>query len=98
MPYSFTPPANGIGRPAVDTDPVGRDRNPMGNRLARHMPRVPVGINIWIREDGSLTEEQLYRDEARASKGQYFGGHVYTVTTEERDVLVAAGYTVTGSP
>lgn len=63
----------------------------MSNRLARFMP-APVQEKNVFRTTGDVftTREPLYADIVTT----WYGGHINEVTLAERDLLVAAGFTV----
>ena len=82
---TFIPPIRSYDSPVLQ-----EDRN--------HVPAkffdkgAPRGANVWVRNDGTLTE--TYPGLGKYTK-LYHGGHIHTVTDEEAAVLTAAGYTVT---
>jgi hypothetical protein len=78
-----------LRRTEFDDGPEGS-----GHLLMRHVskPLPPVAVLI---EDGVVREKQVPTfTEQNAADYCYLGGHDYTITQAERDLLVAAGYDV----
>jgi len=62
-------------------------------RLFRHYRALKKGITVIQRADGSwITKEYPNQTELDTAKRYYLGGHVYTVTQAEADILTAAGF------
>lgn len=85
MSLFFTPPT---------APTVPATVNPMhpGHALFRYYRPWDAGINVFVVNGVVTTTEPDY--EFVKPDRVYLGGHVHTVTPAERDLLVAAGYTV----
>jgi len=82
---TFIPPIRSFDSPVLADD---RDHVP-----AKYFDKgAPRGANIWVKNDGSLTER--YPGLGNFTE-IYYCGHIYEVTDAEAAVLTAAGYTVT---
>jgi len=90
---TFEPPTRGFTR-TTDADERLVRANPLGNRLMRHFRGQPVGINIWVLADGTITEKEPFGDDLATIRTVYWGGHIATVSYAEANALVAAGYDV----
>jgi hypothetical protein len=90
----FSPPLTAHEIPREDIDPVQRRRNANGNKLARYFVAPRQAINLWILENGTITEDQPFDEAYERRQGEYLGGHSYVITDDEALALIAAGYTV----
>lgn len=101
---SFTPPAN-----ATENPPTLPGSTPLQKSLFRHFRARPAGINVYILNDDTVTEDDpdgtavvwVIGDRngeaisAKYVKRAFYGGATYTdVTDAESTLLVAAGYSV----
>lgn len=103
---TFAAPANPTeGSPTLDND------GSLSYRLFRHYSPRPVGINVYILSDGTVTEHDpdgmsiLWRESDRTADTivgcphvthVFWGGHAAeAVTVTEAAQLTEAGYTVT---
>lgn len=84
MPPTFTPPVR------FDVPTTVAAPHP-GNALFRFYGPRRSGVNVWLLDDGTFTEDERY---AAVAVKTYHGGHLHTVTASEAAALVAAGYTV----
>jgi hypothetical protein len=99
MAFLFRCPTRAPEAPRLPTEPNSRteyDDGPQGkgHLLMRHVnrPLFPVAVLI---EGGVVREKQVPTvAETAAADYHYLGGHDYTISQTERDLLVAAGYTV----
>lgn len=104
---TFAAPANATeGSPTLPDD-----MRSLSYRLFRHYRPRPVGINVYILSNNTVTEVDpdgmsiIWRESDRTSdtiigcptvSHVFWGGHVAeTVTSAEAALLTAAGYTVT---
>lgn len=85
MALFFTPPT----APLV---PMAVKPNHPGFGLFRHYNNNAAGINVFVVGGQVTTAEPDY--EQVTPERVYLGSHIYEVTPAERDLLVAAGYTV----
>ena len=84
--YTFTPPT-------TDETPAGFGALMWRYRIAR--------ADTLLMTNGVVTRNRTYEvSEVAAAEYAYIGGHIYTITQQERDQLVAAGYgaTITSMP
>jgi len=88
MAFFFTPP--------TVPQKVGREQH-LDHRgphtLWGRLNNAPWGKNVYITQDDEVRFHGTI-DEHSAAKYLYFGGRTYEVSSEERDILVAAGLTV----
>jgi hypothetical protein len=89
-------PTGGARFPVEPTPRTEYDDGPQGagRLLTRHVakPLFPVCILIT---GSTVTEVQIPTvTQTREADYHYLGGHDYTITQTERDLLVAAGYSV----
>lgn len=89
MPLFFTPPTAALVPMAVKS-------NHPGFALFKHFNNNAAGLNVFVVGGVVTTTEPDYA--VTAPDRVYLGGHVHTVTPAERDLLVAAGYTVVETP
>lgn len=89
MAYYFTPPT----APLVPT--TAKPNHP-GHSLFRHYRPWEAGINVWIVAGVVTTSEPDYQ--SVTPDATFLGGHTSEVTSVQRDLLVAAGYTVVETP
>lgn len=62
-------------------------------RLFRHYRPLKKGLTVIQRADESwVTKEYPTQDELAAALRYYLGGHVYTISEEEAELLTEAGY------
>ena len=96
--YTFTPPLSADGCSRTDIDPVLLKKNPLGNKLMAHFASIPIGVNVWVKQDGTITQDQPDPDEIGLIRAIYWGGHTATISLAEKTALEAAGYTVVTIP
>ena len=89
MALIFTPPV-------AATVPMAVKPSHPGFQLFRHYRNLDAGINVFVVGGVVTTVEPDY--EFVTPDRVYLGGHIYTITQSEADVLTAAGYIVTGAP
>ena len=95
---SVAPPATSthyyLVSPTTFGSPLGEERTQeqrMSNRLARFFPAPVQEKNVFrTTSDEFTTREPLYEDTVSV----WYGGHINEVSLAERDLLVAAGFTV----
>lgn len=84
--YTFTPPT-------TDETPAGFGALMWRYRIAR--------ADTLLMTNGVVTRNRTFEvSEVKAADYAYVGGHIYTISQKERDLLVAAGYgaTITAMP
>lgn len=89
MAYAFTPPTR------TERLPLHAATNGLFRRMSWR-----VGVTV-LKEDGFYRQViEPTPEEIEAADAAYPGGRSYTITAEERDALVAAGYGsyITGAP
>lgn len=88
LPWFFTPPTQ------PSSGPSGKNAFTRGEMLRQRMHRVigtvDQGINLYIK-DGVVHAKDLIPADADFI---YLGGRTHTITSAEKDILEAAGYTV----
>lgn len=102
---TFTPPAN-----ATEDPPVDEDATPIQRALFRHYRGRPVGRNVYLYSDGTVSEvdpdglHTFARQEegspyaqGKSKTAAFFQGGTgpYTITAAQATLLTNAGYTVT---
>lgn len=85
MALIFSPPVAALVPMAV------KPSHP-GYVLFRRYRNLDAGINIFVVGGVVTTVEPDYQ--FTTPEKVYLGGHIYTITQSEADVLTAAGYTV----
>lgn len=93
---TFAAPVRNVGARTTVTPP--EPNNTLGNRLMRHYQASPVGVNVFIINNTTVTENPpdgtvvTWDDVTHV----FWGGHdAETITSLEATLLTAAGYTVT---
>jgi hypothetical protein len=82
--YKFTPPVTSEG-------PAGFGALFWRYRIDR--------ADTLLMTNGVVTRNRTFEvSEVTAAEHAYIGGHIYTITQQERDQLVAAGYGATITP
>lgn len=84
LDWVFSPPAT-TEIPRYDVSSTSLQR-----RLSSHFIRTTRADNLYVLTDNSITTVRPTDESTIANI--YHGGHVYTLTPEERAILVAAGY------
>lgn len=69
--------------------PILPDTRGAARRLFRYYDGVPIGANVYVMSDGSVTENPA---DLNAIVTTYHGGHEIPITDAEELVLAAAGY------
>ncbi len=87
----FTPPSR-VLVPVISPATPKHQQRPFGYFKAS----IPRGANVWIDTNNVISENQPPLWNATATmpgvKKVYYGGHSYTITTDEAVALAAAGY------
>lgn len=85
---TFQPPTHDINPPVLPRGSPEQTNNQYWARR-RYSPN-PVGINVYLLTDGTITTKQPW-DQSTIAK-TWFGGHIEPVTAAEAAALTAAGY------
>ena len=80
---TFEPPTD------LDVTFVEPFRGGPANALMRFVRPGERGRNVFVKTDGTITEDEPSADEIQTV---YWGGHLNIVTAEEAAALTAAGY------
>jgi hypothetical protein len=79
-----------VFEPPTDDDvSLTSHRDEMADNLFRFYKPLKRGRNVWILNNGTVTENDPSAGEFQTV---YYGGHIYNITQAEADVLTAAGY------
>ena len=88
---TFTPPSRTFV-PVISPATPKHQQRP----FAYFKASIPRGANVWIYTNGVISEQQPPVWDATATmpgvKKVYYGGHSYTITSDEAVTLTAAGY------